>query len=262
MMMELHEGFLAWGRYLSWVDMNRDRFVESLQTHDDAASENSTASYVASASHYFASLWVAVEGYKELRLRDNFVDAILNNPPGYADLLRQCRNGVYHFNPQFIEPRFQALHERIQTTYPWAHALRGELIRVFWQFPEAEGWSRDEANEWRDAAYQLLGWLPQDTVYMNIILIERELADAEAVLQRCPNLEPKNGESKKARIKFSAEEERGFLARWEAEHKNTGNLESSIRSLRESLSDARSDVLKQQQLYFDDGWLGAVRPSN
>lgn len=145
-------------------------------------------------------------------------------------------------------------HDNIQTTYPWAEALRGELIRVFWQFPETTGWSFQEVNQWRDSAYNLLGWLPQDTIYMNIILFERDLDELEALAgrQTSGHVGPDV-----AGIKFSDREEEEFAERWEAESETREPSEPpSPEQLRRSLGKMRSDLLKQQQRYREAGWLG------
>ncbi|MBE7446595.1 MAG: hypothetical protein HS132_15720 [Planctomycetia bacterium] len=120
---QLTEEFIAWGRYLSWADQHRKRLYNFFEAEGDAASSGHTARFITYTSQFFASLWVVVEGYNELTLRDNFVDSILRNPLGHADLLRRCRNGVYHFQPDLLASRLGDFLSATQSALAWVYAL-------------------------------------------------------------------------------------------------------------------------------------------
>jgi hypothetical protein len=50
-------------------------------------------------------LYVVVEGYQELKLKDSAVDALLADP-GRLDVLKRCRNGIFHFQKDYFDNRF------------------------------------------------------------------------------------------------------------------------------------------------------------
>ncbi len=99
------ERLLAWARYLCWADLHRKHLGEYFEVEGESELPGHVGRFVTVTSQWFASLWVVAEGFQQLNLRDNFIESILENPPGHADLLRRCRNGVYHFQPELIEPR-------------------------------------------------------------------------------------------------------------------------------------------------------------
>jgi hypothetical protein len=178
-------------------------------------------------SQWFASLWVVAEGYSELGIQDNFIQSILRNPPGHADLLRRCRNGVYHFQPDLLAPRLAAFLSATQSALAWAHALHSELIRLFWQYPERAGLSDVQATEWRAAAHDILGWLPDDSPYVTITQLEQRIRDYIAVVP-------------------------------EADHSPAADdVRASIDHLRSAIAELRSNLLRDQQRYRDAGWLDA-----
>jgi len=91
------ERVLAWARYLHWADLHRRHFYTWMESPHDVANDEDGWNFVASVSAWYASLWVVVEGWKELELDDSSIDKLLNAAPEYVDLLRRYRNGVFHY---------------------------------------------------------------------------------------------------------------------------------------------------------------------
>lgn len=58
-------------------------------------------------AYWFASLYVLVEGWKQLKLSDAAVDEAIGT--GHADVLRRFRNSVFHYQETFDDDRFLAL---------------------------------------------------------------------------------------------------------------------------------------------------------
>jgi hypothetical protein len=171
--------FLAWSRYLSWADLNWQRLDDYFRTEGDEHPPGSTGRFVTHMSRWFASLWVVVEGWHALAMRDDVVTSLLRHPRGHSDLLRSCRNGVYHFAPDLIEPRTAELVAARRSALAWCHALQTEFLRVFWHYPEANGLDHEQAREWREAAFEVLGWLPNDCIYARITGSEQTLRETE-----------------------------------------------------------------------------------
>jgi hypothetical protein len=224
------EPFVAWARYLSWADLNRKRLDEYFELEGDRELPGHTGRFITFTSQWFASLWVVVEGFEKLGIQDNFIASILRNPPGHADLLRRCRNGVYHFQPDLLASRLADFLAATRSALAWAHALHFEFIRVFWQFPERAGLSDKLAlaNEWRAGVGEILGWLPdEDSLYVTITHLEQRIREFGAVV-------PDSDDSAEA-----------------------ADVRASIRQLRQALDDLRANLLKEQQRYRDAGWLDA-----
>ena len=222
---EDQETFVAWARYLSWADLHRRRLDAHFEEERDSAAPGHVGRFITAVSHWYASLWVVAEGWTQLGLRDNFVDSILKNPPGHAHLLRRYRNGVYHSQPNLIEPRFGVFLEQSRSTLTWAHALHGEFIRVFWQYPERHGLSPEQSDEWRAAAEDMLGWLPYDSPYARITEDERQIRKIDALLESEPDTEAARG------------------------------LREANEGLRRAVLQVRQSLLSRQQQYRESGWL-------
>jgi hypothetical protein len=150
----------AWTRYLYWCDLHRQR----LDAYDDSTEtgrlDRSKWLFVALLAQWYASLWVVVEGWCESKLSDPTIDDLISNCPRFCDLLRRFRNGVYHYQPGLLDPRFLDLLRESDATYVWASLLHGEFLRYLWnwihRFPE------QFHEEFRDCFLGLIGWLPTE----------------------------------------------------------------------------------------------------
>jgi hypothetical protein len=56
-------------------------------------------------SFWYASLYVVVEGWLELGLKEPNADRLLESP--FVDLLRRYRNGVFHYQREMWDERFE-----------------------------------------------------------------------------------------------------------------------------------------------------------
>src|SRR5450755_4459353 len=92
------DSWAAWVRYLYWADVMRKQF--------EASSDGPTpfGPWFALGAHWYGSLYVVVEGWKELGLKDAIIDALLSHA-AYPNLLRQFRNGVYHYQSKIMAPK-------------------------------------------------------------------------------------------------------------------------------------------------------------
>jgi hypothetical protein len=123
----------AWARYLYWCDLNRQR----LDSYDGGAEAVAPEwprrwFFIALLAQWYASLWVVIEGWRETTLSDPIIDDYLASCPRLCDLLRRFRNGVYHYQPSLLDPKFLGLLSESETTYVWADLLHGEFCRYLW----------------------------------------------------------------------------------------------------------------------------------
>jgi hypothetical protein len=79
-------------------------------------------------SYWYASLYVVIEGWRELKLEDQDISRLLASP--YVETLRRYRNGAFHFQRTLTDPRFADFHVvgGVEITM-WMAELRTHLSR-------------------------------------------------------------------------------------------------------------------------------------
>lgn len=122
-------------RYLIWSNLMREHFHQTLEAQGQPP-ESESAVYrqwlirpFAFFCYWFASLYVVIEGWKELGLRDDKIDALLNSD--YINLLRRLRNGVFHFQRDYFDRRFLDYTKAGDPATNWADDLHNEFSRYF-----------------------------------------------------------------------------------------------------------------------------------
>jgi hypothetical protein len=76
-----------------------------------------------------ATLYVVIEGWKELKLQHADVDRILTSP--FVDILRRVRNGAYHFQPKYFDERLTDFTSLGAPVIEWVNTLRVALQAFF-----------------------------------------------------------------------------------------------------------------------------------
>ena len=61
----------SWGQYVHWAQLNVDRWI--------CADDHTPAESVATSFQFFASMYVAIEGWEQLKLQDAEIERILEN---------------------------------------------------------------------------------------------------------------------------------------------------------------------------------------
>jgi hypothetical protein len=128
---------LSLHRYWIWADFHKESMrgqrqrLEAAQGAERAAIEFDG---IIALSFLYASLFVVVEGWRELRLADDEIDAYLASEN--TDLLRRFRNGVFHFQRDFDDPRFMEFLDEADDPVEWARSLHAAFARWF------DGWGR------------------------------------------------------------------------------------------------------------------------
>lgn len=120
-------------RYYLWANRHRAHFATFRSERSTAPKDqhgrrlwlNAALAYVA---YWFASLYVVVEGWKELRLSDPAVDKLLMSE--YVDILRRFRNGVFHYQKDYFDGRLMDLVDN-EEAIEWAVQLHSAFGDYF-----------------------------------------------------------------------------------------------------------------------------------
>ena len=72
----------SWGQYLHWAQLNVDRWI--------CAEEHTEAESIAMSFQFFASMYVVIEGWEQLNIRDSEIEEILNQNKEGVALLRRA----------------------------------------------------------------------------------------------------------------------------------------------------------------------------
>ena len=101
-------------RYYCWTTLLKRDFESALAKGDWLPSKEESPvlfpwKYMASdvgmyMSYWYGALYVVCEGWIDLKLSDPRVDALLASPN--LDLLKRYRNGAFHFQRKYFDPRF------------------------------------------------------------------------------------------------------------------------------------------------------------
>ena len=117
-------------RYFVWANRLRQQFEDSVRaqgpppTQDGKALREWFLVPFFHLSYWLATLYVVVDGWRELGLASKPVDALLD--PTRLELLRRYRNGVYHFQADYFDSRFANFLDS-EDTVEWASALHDKL---------------------------------------------------------------------------------------------------------------------------------------
>jgi hypothetical protein len=142
-------------RYFIWTNRMRNHFLDAVEAQGPVPNtrpemtdqERETAEFEARAwllppflygSYWLASLYVLVEGWKNLKLSDPAVDALLDDR--FVSLLRRYRNSIFHFQPKYLDHRVEEFMQEISGERQ-GHASRvhDALERFFWRWFEQRG---------------------------------------------------------------------------------------------------------------------------
>ena len=79
-------------------------------------------------SLWYGMLYVVVEGMEELKIKDSRIARLLKSPN--RELLRRFRNGVFHYQQNYHDARFQDLLQK-KSSDKWIRRLHFEIGRYF-----------------------------------------------------------------------------------------------------------------------------------
>lgn len=160
---DLHKLF-SWGRYLYWAEIQRKKFIDYNSEHQSAEGPKAEWLLFAVASQWLASMWVVIEGWHELGMKDAIIDRLLTEWPDYCDLLRRYRNGVFHYQPTLLDERLVAWKKEGPDFGIWVFALYLEFQRFLWEWPDRLSGSKQQKLEMRNTLENVIGWMPEEII--------------------------------------------------------------------------------------------------
>jgi len=123
-------------RYFIWANAMRTRFDAELakRTGSDGPMTIEEFMYM---SLWYAQLFTVIDGWRELKLEDGYIDGLLADEEKIK-LLQRYRNGVAHFQKTYFDGRF----ERFVATSGTARWVR-ELDEAFGSYFLVKAKSRE-----------------------------------------------------------------------------------------------------------------------
>jgi hypothetical protein len=118
-------------KYFIWADSMKTAYENFLDRNlrEIIPVAKFEAEYNLFISYWFASLYVVIEGWHELNLKDKAIDSLLKSPN--VKLLRRYRNGVFHFQRDYFDERFMGFLRDGVGRIEWVQGLHGEFERFF-----------------------------------------------------------------------------------------------------------------------------------
>lgn len=171
---------MSWGRYLYWADILRCRFEDYLEKDSSSPDWHSYALM----SQWYASVWVVIEGWQGLKLKDDVIDGLLNGWTDYCKLLKQYRNCVYHYQQNIMDNRFIGLLQKGHDHVFWIRVLHDEFQRFFWEWPRKITNSRKDEEELRETMKETIGWMPTEIFPARKLNLEKLAQEAEQLLAK------------------------------------------------------------------------------
>jgi hypothetical protein len=148
----------AWARYVYWADVECQQY----DAYEPPADEPAVGLQFVLMLKWYASLYVAIEGWSKCPLSDATVDELLRDPAfdHNLQLLRRFRNGVYHYQPELINDKLLGFLREATQTVAWAFLIHSEFKRVLWEFAHPPTFPPEKQTELVDLLRGIIGWLP------------------------------------------------------------------------------------------------------
>ena len=132
----MHRELVTLHRYYIWANKFRAHFDE-IVGRNTSLEPNSVLWFADEAglflSYWYAALYVVIEGWTERGLQDAEIDKLLTSPN--REHLRRYRNGVCHFQPQYLDERFLEMMGSSDSVR-WVRTLNHAFGRFFLQAPD------------------------------------------------------------------------------------------------------------------------------
>lgn len=190
------ERTLAFARYLSWADLQKNLFdaemSREVDSADDTALKDHEWRWFGLMSYWYASLNVVIEAWDKLSFVDPTINRLLAHPNQFRKLLRRYRNAVFHFQQSLLDPRFVELLVRGAGHVYWILALHDEFMRFFAEHLNRQVVTDTQRAELRENIEGVIHWYPRREP-SEFESLERTLAHARKLLGR------NSGDSSKTR---------------------------------------------------------------
>lgn len=119
-------------RYFIYCNKMRTAFDSLLVMKGYEKNEQLSRELIIYMSYWYAGLYVVIEGWKELSLKDTTIDKLLESRN--VDLLRRYRNGVFHYQKNYNDKRFLDFMSDGDNCVEWTRELNKQFGRYFLDF--------------------------------------------------------------------------------------------------------------------------------
>ena len=170
------EKMLSWARYLYWCELMRRRWDTYMS---EKGSDPDKAEWLGLTAHWYASLFVVVEGWEDNRFTDEVIEKLLAHAAGYKDLLRRFRNAVFHYQPSLIEPR---MIDFLRSDDMWPFILHDEFCRFFRDWVDTFPGSGEPKRIYLEQITEIVGWIPNRPAEQEIQELEQMARQAAGIV--------------------------------------------------------------------------------
>jgi hypothetical protein len=161
---ETQEKTLAWARYLFWAELSQRNLENYAESSRLQHKWQDWWHFFAHLSQWYASEYVVIEGWREAELHDSIIDESLARWSDVVDLLRRYRNGVFHYQPKLVEPRFMPILEESECSMFLVYHLHSEFLRYYWSYVNDFPGLPEQCAEFREKVLHIVGWIPEDVM--------------------------------------------------------------------------------------------------
>lgn len=118
-------------RYYIWANKMRTHFDDTLKKKSENKIPDNFFKIESRLymSYWYGGLYVVIEGWKQLKLSDPEIDSLLKSKN--VGLLRQYRNGVFHFQRNYDDKKFLNFITQGENCVEWIRQLNEEFGRFF-----------------------------------------------------------------------------------------------------------------------------------
>jgi hypothetical protein len=125
-------------RYYLWANRMRTHFDEILaRAKTDKEVDPEHIERFMYMSFWYGELYTVIEGWRELKLKDKTVDALLADSD-MVELLRRYRNGSFHYQSTYFDDRFIDFM-KMDDSAEWIRKLNKALGAYFLSSLNTEG---------------------------------------------------------------------------------------------------------------------------
>ncbi|EOV0164572.1 hypothetical protein ACOIWV_004530 [Vibrio parahaemolyticus] len=146
---------MALGQYVHWSRLQFNSMKYAFEA------DCSRAELVGRMAHWLAALYVVVEGWQDLKRPDKRINEIIDTYSEFSDVLRRCRNAVYHYQKSQFDKRIECALE-LEELKEWATVLQDEFECFVYMYP-LKGWGLSvESVELHKEYLACIGWTPEN----------------------------------------------------------------------------------------------------
>lgn len=150
-MFELDRKIISWAQYLQWADINYNRYI--------CDEENTTTEEIAKCLQWFASEYVVIDGWTEIKATNEKIDKILTEKSSSIQLLRRARNAVYHYQKKPLDKRLIEFVSDFSHD-SWLIDLHEFFLMYLLNYPASIYPYEERKEEFVYKFYEVIGWKP------------------------------------------------------------------------------------------------------